>query len=1523
MLILALAAGPAKASIDLSGLEVHPSPVAAGEELTLTVEFDGAHAVDASRLRATIINPDGGDTHWFSSWTEVGADRFESSITVQPNAVEGTWRVYTVLAYDTHGNGKFFRDGTDFVRTFQVTGEAPDDTPPVLTDVSVDPVVVVQGAQTRIAITLEDAPAGVNWDKVRGYLRNPAGGMHWLTGWEATGEPDTRDVAFSLPSDALIGTWTLSHLMAYDEANNARWFYEGVDYSASFQVEPRLQIVQQPSDQVVLEDEVASFEVQAIGAEPLSYQWFRDGVPIPGATQTALTLPGVTLGDDGALFHCEISNEYETLATAEARLTVVARDAPTFTQPPQDQRVLEGFAAVFEVEAFGPEPITYQWQRNGADVAGAQSPVLQIDEVSPADDGAVFRCLAANEFGVTTSAVAVLTVNEHPEGWAYRTQVSLSGYEQDEVLTNFPVLLRLNEAWPGFRYAQVADAAGGDVRFRDANGDDWLSHEVESWNISDDSDIWVRVPRIEGPDTFIWMYWGNPEETDPPAYTDDGSTWIEDYLAVWHLDDGGTDASPNDIHAANDGAVPVDGVVAGAHRFDGLNNHMSTTNFQPDGSVTVSMWLNMDEQTSGGSVWRTILANSAVDTMGFYLTARRENTTGELTLKIGTDTGFENIEFGDLGTGVWRYVAFTYDEEETRLRTFIDGSPAFNGTGYANIANEDVWIAGEPADASRRYRGDLDEIRISDRPRTPGWIWAKWRNQSDPDTFIEIAPITFPDQPFVDNAMGATDVTRNAAWLNGDLISTGAAPTSVRLYWGESDAGTNSGAWDQVVDMGEQEAGPLALEVDNLSDGTTYYYRFHASNAFGAVWSPDTAVFTTPSLSPEITEQPEPVHVDIDEPAMFSVTASGEEPLYYQWRKDGAELPGATDPALVWPSATRAEDGSWFQVEVSNAFGAVVSDEAQLTVQRLYTSRGFEAPLYELGSIVNQDGIGGSWLQWNASDGNFGQPLWARVQTNTVFAGRQALALTNAGERVIARRLFSPALDDTMQYHHAWIRMAPSPGEVDVFRIVLRWGDNNRLFPVTSDGSAMYDNADPDARVAFMPGAWNRVVIGLDASAQTYSLFVNQFTNFITGSIPAGSVTSWELDYSSTASLTEGFGAFVDDLYVDDQNPLMALEPVILSEPESRTVVEGETATFEITYAGAEPLAVQWRKDGDPIPGATNDVLHVGPVSLADSGNEYVCVLSNDYGVVTSAAAVLSVTISPDVLFDSVGFEPPLYSVGSVVGQHDAEGSWLQWNPSDGNFGQPDWTMIQTQKVFAGEQALALTNAGERVIARRLFSPSITNDVHYYDARIWTSGDPDEINLCRIVLRWSGGSRLFVFQSSGAYVYDNADPDLRASFVTGAWNRIVIRVDRSAGDYTFFANQSTNYFSGPLTTQPIASWELDYESTAAAPSGFGIFIDDLRVTVSDPLDGAAGAMSPAGATIRAVRPVDPEVGDRYDMQWNTLPGKVYLVERTPSLIKPEWEVLDEFKSDGHETHWVYDRLDDYPSGFLRLRERDE
>jgi hypothetical protein len=1500
----------------LNSVGVTPATVSAGEEITLTVGLSSPQGVDLSRLRAVVVNSEGGDAHWFSSWSEAGPGVFASTVQIQPFAAEGAWSLSYVLAYDDAGRGTFFRAGREFDLSFLVTNDAPDTRPPELVAAHFDSPIAIQGGSARLTVEFADAPAGVNWANVRGYLRNPAGTLSWLSDWMATDNPDARVVEVPLPSNALTGEWVLEHILAYDDAGNAQWYRNGEDYHASFLLAPQLQFVQQPVDVVALDGAEARFTVEVIGAMPLYFQWLRNGVSLPAAAASELVLETVGSADDNALFACVVSNAFQVATSTVARLTVVPRDAPTFIEQPVDQRVLEGFDAIFAALAFGPQPITYQWQRDGLNIMGATNAVLQIDDVAPGDANAEFRVMAMNEFGVSTSEVARLEVNTHPAGWLYRAKLVFPEYDRDEPLLDFPALIRLHESESGFRYAQVASPLGADVRFRDAKGDDWLPHEVEAWNPEGNSDLWVRVPRLDSNDTFIWMYWGNEEELSPPGYTTDGSTWSADYQSVWHLDEEGRDASPQANDATNVGAEPIPGVVAGAYQFDGINHRMTTDDFQPGGSMTASLWIRMDAQTAGGSVWRTILANCAVDTSGFYLTARRENADGELILKMGTSGGFQNLEFGNIGTGVWRHVAFTYDQVEQRVRTFIDGVPAFNGTGFVNNPNAAVWLAGEPADASRRFRGGLDEIRLSAVPRSPNWIWAKWRNQAQPDQFVQMAAVSFPDTPFIDHGPGATDVTWNSARLGADLISTGAAPTRVTLFWGESDGDTSVLDWDHIGDLGFQSAGVILEEVTGLAEGTAYCYRYAASNAFGLVWSPATTRFETPSLSPDIEENPAAAHVELGDPATFSVVASGVEPLFYQWQQDGVDLPGANDATLVWPSAEREQDGASFRCLVSNAFGAVTSDAAFLTVQRVYTSRGFEASLYSPGSVVNQDGVGGSWLQWNEADGNFGQPTWAVVQTNRMFAGRQALALTNAGQRVIARRLFSPALAGEPVYVHTWILMEPPPNQVNVFRVVLRWGANNKLFPVTSAGTALYDNADPDATVLFAPGEWNRVVIRVDPIEQHYTLFVNQFTNFISGSIPAGGLTSWELDYGSVLALDEGFGAFVDDLYVDTVNPIQALAPVILSQPGGQSVVEGGTAEFAVSFVGAEPVNVQWRQNGIPITGANQAALVRESVSLADDGRQYDVIIANQYGAVTSSVALLTVTLSPDIVFDAQGFEVPLYSEGPIVGQQATAGSWLQWNQTDGNFGQPGWTVIQTQRVFAGQQALALTNAGERVIARRLFSPSLTNEVQYVDARIWTPAHDTDVSVCRVVLRWSGGSRLFVFQTSGNYIYDNADSNLRAVFNPGDWNRVVIRVDRAAGTYTFRANQATNVFSGPLTTQAIASWEIDYGSTLTAAPGFGVVVDDLRVTIADPLISAGPSVAKAMIRMGGMT----ESGPQYEYLWKTTPGRTYRVERTTDLVAPVWTVLDEFVSGGEEVYWVFEGMGDYPAGFIRLRE---
>jgi len=65
--------------------------------------------------------------------------------------------------------------------------------------------------------------------------------------------------------------------------------------------------------------------------------------------------------------------------------------------------------------------------------------------------------------------------------------------------------------------------------------------------------------------------------------------------------------------------------------------------------------------------------------------------------------------------------------------------------------------------------------------------------------------------------------------------------------------------------------------------------------------------------------------------ATFSVTASGSPPLYYQWSKDGTNIPGATQGGLVIRPIALSDAGS-YSVRVTNSSGFADSAPAMLTV---------------------------------------------------------------------------------------------------------------------------------------------------------------------------------------------------------------------------------------------------------------------------------------------------------------------------------------------------------------------------------------------------------------------------------------------------------------------------------------------------------------------------------------------------------------------------------------------------------------
>jgi uncharacterized delta-60 repeat protein len=90
---------------------------------------------------------------------------------------------------------------------------------------------------------------------------------------------------------------------------------------------------------------------------------------------------------------------------------------------------------------------------------------------------------------------------------------------------------------------------------------------------------------------------------------------------------------------------------------------------------------------------------------------------------------------------------------------------------------------------------------------------------------------------------------------------------------------------------------------------------------------------------------------------------------------------------------------------------------------------------------------------------------------------------------------------------------------------------------------------------------------------------------------------------------------------------LAVSDPFIAGQPVSRTANAGETAAFSVTALGTAPLNCQWRKDGGAVAGATTTALTLSNLQRSDAGS-YDLVVSNAFGMVTSAVALLTVNLA-------------------------------------------------------------------------------------------------------------------------------------------------------------------------------------------------------------------------------------------------------------------------------------------------------
>ncbi len=129
---------------------------------------------------------------------------------------------------------------------------------------------------------------------------------------------------------------------------------------------------------------------------------------------------------------------------------------------------------------------------------------------------------------------------------------------------------------------------------------------------------------------------------------------------------------------------------------------------------------------------------------------------------------------------------------------------------------------------------------------------------------------------------------------------------------------------------------PLAIMT--APDGTMYYIaragagggseQDNTSTNNGTLWK----VMYTGSGAPFVSSEPKDVLVPLGEDAIFSVSASGTQPLTYQWQMDDTDIPGAGSATYVFTNAQLADDGKAFRCVISNSFGSVTSNTATLSV---------------------------------------------------------------------------------------------------------------------------------------------------------------------------------------------------------------------------------------------------------------------------------------------------------------------------------------------------------------------------------------------------------------------------------------------------------------------------------------------------------------------------------------------------------------------------------------------------------------
>jgi len=319
--------------------------------------------------------------------------------------------------------------------------------------------------------------------------------------------------------------------------------------------------------------------------------------------------------------------------------------------------------------------------------------------------------------------------------WYRRVKILFDNTASTADLVWFPVALRLSTSLTDFSYDDTMDA-GEDLRFFNPGGGTELAYEIERWNESGTSVVWVRVPRIDvGSDTdFIWMYFGNDSAVSGQQ---PDTVWSNNYAGVWHLSEDPGAAAPQFVDSSNNGndlssqgnlSTPGRvggriGVGVGLSGADGqaLRGGGASLNFAGGVVYTVSAWIY---PRGGGVLWHGVVSKGNVQQYALSFNSVSRYLHYE-TVQGGV--GPLNSAVDSISLNAWHHVAIRFNGSAKVI--FIDGAvaTALAADTLNSTSNTEGLRVGEGNDLEL-FRGVIDEVHLSTINRPLNYLRAEYLN---------------------------------------------------------------------------------------------------------------------------------------------------------------------------------------------------------------------------------------------------------------------------------------------------------------------------------------------------------------------------------------------------------------------------------------------------------------------------------------------------------------------------------------------------------------------------------------------------------------------------------------------------------------------------------------------------------------------------------------------------------------------------------------------------------------------------